>query len=1099
MVLLEVGPGQALGAWALQHPLSAQVEDRVVLSSLRHSYDNQSDLGFLLNTLGRLWLAGVSPDWSAFYGEHRRRRVPLPSYPFERQRYWVEPQERKKDAPASGRVVSLLKKTDVAEWFYLPLWKQSPPHPAHMLAQFAEGSKCYLVFTDESGVGARLAAELRTAKQEVVVVRAGEGFRKVDEYNFTIAPKQSGDYDTLIRELRSLGRQPQVICHLWSVTREHSLETSVDDVDEYQFAGFYSLLFLAQALGNRNIAGGLRLVVVTNALQAVSGEEKLCPAKATVLGPCRVIPQEYPHITCQSIDITLPAPATPQADQLACQLLLELAAETSEPLVAYRGPHRWLQTFVPVHLESAENRKALLREGGVYLITGGLGGIGLTLAEYIARTVRARLVLIGRGTLPDATQWDAWLKAHDDSDLLSQKIRKVQALEKAGAEVLIASADVTSLPDMEKVIALTHTRFGKIDGLLHAAGVLPGGMMQLKQPEVAGSVLAPKVKGTLVLDAVLADEKLDFFACCSSLNAIYGGFGLVDHCGANAFLDAFAEAGPARGETHRLSINWDGWLEVGQAANVALSTGLRGILNAAHESEETHPLLDKLIVDEPEKEVHSTQLSTTRQWIVNEHRLMGNGVVPGTGYLEMVRAAFEKRAAGGTIEMSKVFFLAPLIVRDGEVKETRTIFTKNKDAYDFSVVSLEDTEAEPLWREHVKGKINHSPLPNSPAQLMSELLARLKPQELTLMEATRRGGLPESDLEKGTNDFRPEDRNFGPRWQNLLQRVGMADLEALAYLELPEEFVADLAQFQLHPSLMDAAVGFTQIAGDGFYLPLAYESIKVHAPLTQKLYSYAKFRNAGAGKNDLLVCDLMLLDEEGNRLVEIQEYTMRRINNLAALKGDAVQNSAAAALGSNGSPAKAPESAAPANAQTTSIISEGILPAEGADAFGRLLSSGLQVPRVAVATRDLQSMIEQSRAMTGTRILEQVNKLQSAQQRHPRPNLAVAYVAPRSEVEERLSGIWQEVLGISEAGIYDNFFDLGGDSLLATLLLGRLGEAFNVDISLRMIFEAPTVADMAITIVQEQAQQIDPDTLTELLATVKNLSTNEIVAALSPE
>jgi len=286
-------------------------------------------------------------------------------------------------------------------------------------------------------------------------------------------------------------------------------------------------------------------------------------------------------------------------------------------------------------------------------------------------------------------------------------------------------------------------------------------------------------------------------------------------------------------------------------------------------------------------------------------------------------------------------------------------------------------------------------------------------------------------------------------------------------------------------------------------LPLAYESIKVHAPLTQKLYSYAKFRNAGAGKNDLLVCDLMLLDEEGNRLVEIQEYTMRRINNLAALKGDAAQNSAAPALGSNGSPAKAPESAAranaPANAQTTSIISEGILPAEGADAFGRLLSSGLQVPRVAVATRDLQGMIEQSRAMTGTRILEQVNKLQSAQQRHPRPNLPVAYVAPRSEVEERLSGIWQEVLGISEAGVYDNFFDLGGDSLLATLLIGRLGEAFNVDLSLRMIFEAPNVADMAITIVQEQAQQIDPDTLTELLATVKNLSTNEIVAALSPE
>jgi acyl carrier protein len=280
---------------------------------------------------------------------------------------------------------------------------------------------------------------------------------------------------------------------------------------------------------------------------------------------------------------------------------------------------------------------------------------------------------------------------------------------------------------------------------------------------------------------------------------------------------------------------------------------------------------------------------------------------------------------------------------------------------------------------------------------------------------------------------------------------------------------------------MDAAVGYTQIAGAGFYLPLAYEAIKVHAPLTRKLYSHARYRDDGDGRGDLLVCDLLLMDEEGNVLVEIEEYTLRRINSAAALGGE-----------SKGEPAA---DARPPESGPTSIITEGILPAEGAEVFGRILSSSPEVPRLAVATRDLRRMIEQSRAMTGSRILEQVNKLQSRQQRHPRPNLAVPYAEPRNEMEQRLADIWQEVLGVTEVGVDDNFFEMGGDSLLATLLIGRLGEAFSVDLSLRTIFDAPTVAEMAVAVVQKQAQEIDADTLARLLAAVKDLPQDEIQGA----
>jgi acyl transferase domain-containing protein len=1088
-VLLEVGPGQALGAWALQHPQSAQAADPVVLSSLRHSYDEQSDQAFLLNTLGRIWLAGVTPDWAAFYGDGRRR-VPLPTYPFERERYWVEPRKPVRDADAGAASGPLTKKGELAEWFYLPSWKQSKPQPAFASEALKGRGKPYLVFADECGLGARLAERLAAAGQEVVTVRAGEAFQKVDGRAFVINPRRGGDYEALLGELRALELLPQSVCHLWGLTPEEPEGADLAGADDLQFKGFYSLLFLAQALGNRNLTAPLRLFVVTSGVQSVSGDEALCPAKATVLGPCRVIPQEYPHITCQTVDVV--APDARRADALAEQLLSELAAEpadTAETPVAYRGRRRWVQTFEPLRLGGDGGGATRLREGGVYLITGGLGGIGLTLADYLARTARARLVLTGRSELPPRDEWEARLAARDTGDTLASKMRQVLLLEEAGAEVLVARADVTSAEEMRGVLEAARARFGRIDGVVHAAGVMPGGMMQLKQPDVAAAVLAPKLKGALVLDSLLAGEELDFFICCSSLNAIYGGFGLVDHCGANAFLDAFAEARAARGHASTLSVNWDGWLEVGQAAHAAVSAGLQGILSATREDEieaggdEAHPLLDRLVLDEPEREVHAAFISTARHWMVDEHRLMGNGVVPGTGYLEMVRAAFEKRAGGGTIEMHKVFFMTPLTVRDGEVKEARITFTKNKDAYDFTVASRQGSASEPLWQEHVRGKITHAgPAPARPRPL-AEMLSRLAPQELDSAEATRKG---RQEAAPGEGGFRESDRNFGPRWQNLLRRVGLTADEALAYLELPEAFAADLEQYQLHPSLMDAAVGYTQLAGAGFYLPLAYEAIKIHAPLTRKLYSHARYRDDGDGRGDLLVCDLLLMDEEGNVLVEIEEYTLRRINSAAALGGESKAEPR---------PAEPAAGARPAESGSTSIITEGILPAEGAEVFGRILSSGLEVPRLAVATRDLRRMIEQSRAMTGSRILEQVNKLQSRQQRHPRPNLAVPYVEPRSETEQRLADIWREVLGVSEVGVDDNFFEMGGDSLLATLLIGRLGEAFNVDLSLRTIFDAPTVAEMAVAVVQKLAQEIDADTLARLLEAVKDLSQDEIQGA----
>src|SRR6185436_15470155 len=196
-------------------------------------------------------------------------------------------------------------------------------------------------------------------------------------------------------------------------------------------------------------------------------------------------------------------------EPLARQILAELKMDGTDSIVAYRGPHRWIRWAEPTPL-AAPNGRSLMREGGVYLITGGLGGIGLVLAEHLAEAYKARLVLTARSPLPAREEWTAWLAGHGAQDATSVRIRQVQRLEELGGEVMVAAADVARLADMQAVVTKARERFGRIHGVVHAAGVAGGGVIALKDRDTAARVLSPKLEGTLVLETVLADEPLDF-------------------------------------------------------------------------------------------------------------------------------------------------------------------------------------------------------------------------------------------------------------------------------------------------------------------------------------------------------------------------------------------------------------------------------------------------------------------------------------------------------------------------------------------------------------------------------------------------------------
>jgi acyl transferase domain-containing protein/acyl carrier protein len=573
-LLLEVGPGQALSSLALQSPACGPNADRLAVPSLRAAYDQQSDVALLLRTLGRLWLAGVQVDWPAFYANERRSRVALPTYPFERQRYWIDARPlpngvAPKPAAAAKRAIT--------EWFYAPVWKQALT-PALARPDAADQPPCWLIFADACGVGERIVAHLKRTGQAVVCVTPGDDLRKIGAAAYTLNPGRRDEYQQLLREVGARKVARYALLHLWSVTPDEQGQ-SADERLRRADASFASLLFLAQALGNRREAVPVQLGIVSNNLYDVLGSEPLSPEKALILGPGRVIPQEYAQISCRSIDIELPTSA-PQQDRLVALLLAEFGVPSSDLTpVAYRAGRRWVQSFEPLRLDADTAGPTPLRAGGVYLITGGLGGIGLALAEHLATTWRAKLVLVGRTALPPRATWPDWLAAEHDQPQVRERIEQLQALAAAGAELLVLAADVTDAQQLAAALAQVHERFGAINGVFHTAGVPGSGLVQVKTPDVAAAVLAPKVRGTLTLQAALRDDPLDFMVLFSSNIAVTGGLGQVDYCGANAFLDAFAQAhargaGPAIITVDWGAWQWDGWQDALKALDAELQARL---------------------------------------------------------------------------------------------------------------------------------------------------------------------------------------------------------------------------------------------------------------------------------------------------------------------------------------------------------------------------------------------------------------------------------------------------------------------------------------------------------------------------------------------
>ncbi|MBN3897495.1 MAG: acyltransferase domain-containing protein [Nostoc sp. NOS(2021)] len=550
-VFLEIGPGRTLSTLTTQHLLPEAKQ--VVLTCLRHPKEQQSDVSFLLQTLGRLWLFGVEIDWSGFYTHEQRHRLPLPTYPFERQRYWID--AKSPSLSTNSNSLTLDKKQDIANWFYTPSWKRSLLPPSRPELEDEQ----WLLFVDECGVGSQLVNKLEQNGKNVIVVKLGQHFSKLSQHVYAINPQSRDDYDALLKELITLGKIPQNIAYLWSLNTFENRQTG-------DYLEFNSLLLLTQSFSQLKISERLQIWVVSNQTQEVNGNETLDPEKATVLGLCKVISHEFPNIVCRSIDFVLTnrpdakgaeGRAGDDRSYIVDQIISEFAVLSPDLVIAYRDRYRWVQTFESVRLESAVEEKTPLRKQGVYLFPGGLESFGVGLAKYLAKTLQATLIFIEDSTFPHKDEYSQWLETHAQEDEVSCKIQELMELEKLGVKFLVVCADRTNYEQMH--YSLAPERICQIDGVIYSTVTTRENIL-CSIPEIGktelGKLLDSQLHKMTVLEQVLQSIKIDFCVIISSSASIFGGIGLSLYSGVNQLIDTFTQRHNQNNSLPWVCINW---------------------------------------------------------------------------------------------------------------------------------------------------------------------------------------------------------------------------------------------------------------------------------------------------------------------------------------------------------------------------------------------------------------------------------------------------------------------------------------------------------------------------------------------------------------
>lgn len=518
-VFLEIGPEQVLSS--LVSKKIRTVENAKYFSSLPGTFAGGHEKTHILQTLSKLWAHGIKVDWSAYNEKSNLHKMSIPTYQFDSKEYWI-------NRPI-GVELDLQSQVSSGDLLYVPWWK---PRFNHHVS--ADVSDVWLVFMDQSDQAKHFVQTLKSAGNDVVCVKMNgvlSGLVCHDAKNYELNSLNRESYYELLSAYS--GCKNLSVVHFGNLTPANASGNFMDAEGIY-----LSLLYLSQALADQEIAKK-HLTIVCNKLFSLDGHKEVHPEKAVILGIARSAVKEIKDFYSRCVDVNI------DRFENECAALADISADShSTGSFVLRNGIVYEQAFSAVECPK-ENRSAHgIKDGGVYLITGGSGGIAQHIAKYILSYKNTKVVLISR----------QFPNAQNDVDGRQDNILRI-------------SADLSDQHSLKMAIKEAEDIFGNIDGVFHAAGVSGNTLMRNKTREDVCSVFLPKIAGTINLVESFKYRDIDFLVAFSSISAIFPDLGQSDYTAANAFIDSFANI------SHKwpfLAINWDTWEKTGMAANYNL-------------------------------------------------------------------------------------------------------------------------------------------------------------------------------------------------------------------------------------------------------------------------------------------------------------------------------------------------------------------------------------------------------------------------------------------------------------------------------------------------------------------------------------------------
>lgn len=547
-IFLEVGPGNALNT--LAQGLSSKECTVIAIPSMRHPYDQETDETFVHKTAARLWAYGVVNDWSKLYGEEAPKRVPLPTYPFEKRRHWISSQTVERRA----QNLLLSRTSDTNSWVYSIGWQSAPPLSEKKSSQVAK----WLVLASDHPSCVPLIEQLRQSGHEVFVVTDNSEGNGIPS-DLQIDPQNPDTYSKLWAKISEWLPARVSVLHMWNLSSNFD---SLGDVGRFEHVSTYgvlSLSYLTTVFLRSGLGSQFDITVVADRVFRVEDVDVPSLEKSLLVGTCRVIPQENPSIRCRLIDIG--SLMCHHHSQVSARLWAELSAAECVPVVALRGASRWIPHYPSITLPEPDS-PAVLREAGVYMIWGGTGEVGLEIAKALYERSNARLAIVSRGALPPLSEWEQILESESES-ILSAQVRTLKDLLDRGARILVLKGDIASEESVRQATRSVLDEFGELHGVFNLAGSTGESVVHLaadSDREQIRAIVEPKLCGTRNLVRALGDYNLDFVLQFSSTAGALGGVGLSSYASSNIAIEVSTTTQLSSSRTRWMSIAWDAWL-----------------------------------------------------------------------------------------------------------------------------------------------------------------------------------------------------------------------------------------------------------------------------------------------------------------------------------------------------------------------------------------------------------------------------------------------------------------------------------------------------------------------------------------------------------